>query len=100
MIEEDKEDERVLTASPHHQEELGVAEEVRKEAQITGSLEDEMIQKKQENTTGKEKANIEGTDWSLVSPTKAGRSPVRLANTNQSEDFQITASKFAVIRGD
>lgn len=99
MIEED-EDERVLTASPHHQEELGVAEEVRKEAQITGSLEDEMIQKKQENTTGKEKANIEGTDWSLVSPTKTGRSPVRLANTNQSEDFQITASKFAVIRGD
>ena len=95
LIEEDKEAERVLAASQQH--ELGVAEGVRIETLLKGRLEDETTQRMQGNNIGNEKGDSEGTGLSLVSPTKAGKTPEKLANANQNEDFPITASKFAVL---
>ena len=43
-----------------------------------------------------EKEGVE-TNWSLVSPTKVGRSPGRSSHAKQAEDLHISASKFAVL---
>ncbi|CAN7011963.1 unnamed protein product, partial [Brassica oleracea var. botrytis] len=39
----------------------------------------------------------ESNKWLLVSPSKAGRSPVFLSLKNQAADFQISGSKFSVL---
>lgn len=95
LMEEDKDVEKVLATSQHL--ELEAAEEVRKETMIKEILEDGATQKIQGNITGKEKGDSEGSGWSLVSPTKAGKTPEKLANGNQNENFPISASKFAVL---
>ncbi|CAG7884211.1 unnamed protein product, partial [Brassica rapa] len=41
--------------------------------------------------------NLEINIWLLVSPSKAGRSPVLLSLKNQVADFQISGSKFSVL---
>ncbi|KAF3521526.1 hypothetical protein F2Q69_00046799 [Brassica cretica] len=38
--------------------------------------------------------------WSLVSPTKVGRSPGKTDKSKQSEDIQISASKFSILSVD
>ncbi|CAG7908272.1 unnamed protein product, partial [Brassica rapa] len=43
------------------------------------------------------KGNLEINIWLLVSPSKAGRSPVLLSLKNQVADFQISGSKFSVL---
>lgn len=102
------------TAPIQHQENLGVCVEVEvggvcvevEEEGVCvegglgiGSAEEGLIQKEQENTSEKNMGALGETDWSLVSPTKVGRSPSRMASENRNEVI-ITASKFSVLSTD
>ena len=40
---------------------------------------------------------FEINNWSLVSPSKVGGSPTRFTQKSQTEDFQISGSKFSVL---
>lgn len=51
----------------------------------------------QEVNNGEQGVQGETNKWLLVSPSKAGRSPVLLSLKNQVADFQISGSKFSVL---
>ncbi|CAN6912881.1 unnamed protein product, partial [Brassica oleracea] len=50
-----------------------------------------------EVNNGEQGVQGESNKWLLVSPSKAGRSPVLLSLKNQAADFQISGSKFSVL---